>query len=176
MIRRQQSPTLYTVPAGTEVARCKGPQCQAVIYFVDSLKTPGKKIPIDCGCVGGQTPTELASGLGILHPILCEDRDRFADHRPPARRHRHQRSLDIAVKPAACIFCGCTQERACRIPAAEAGLPAMLSGMIAQDGTIGCSWIQLEPTPVCSAPACREKYQELPLRMRVKPAKLRRAN
>jgi len=177
-IEQHRAPTFYTVPAGTVVARCRSNQCQADIYFVPSIKTPGKKVPIDCSVVGGRAPTELESGLGIIHHIVCEDAERFRDRRPPARRPgQHQRELAVDHKPAACIFCGCTQEKACRVSVEESGLVALLDDMVAPDGMVGCSWLQLEPVPVCSAPACREQYKDLPLRMRMKPRteRLRRA-
>jgi hypothetical protein len=38
----------------------------------------------------------------------------------------------------ACVYCGCTELAACDPP---------------------CAWLQLEPVPVCDAPACLEKHE-----------------
>lgn len=170
---RQRAPRFYLVPSGTKKSTCRSNQCQGDIYFIDSEKTPGKKIPIDCSVVGGRVPTELETGSGIIHHIVCADADRFREKRPPARRP--QRELEVDHKPPACIFCGCTQTRACRyVPGAEevreradhADIPG---GEALPTGDVSCYWLQLDP-PICSNPKCVEQRKDLPLRMRLPKA------
>lgn len=165
MAGHRSAPTFYTVAAGTKKSTCRSLQCQRDIYFVDSLKTPGKKIPIDCSVVGGRVPTELESGSGIIHHIVCEDAERFREKRPPARRP--QRELEVDHKAPRCIMCGCSQEDPCQLTRADAGLEGEPSDTTTE--TVSCSWLQLNP-PICSKPACAEKRKELPLRMRVQHA------
>lgn len=63
-----------------------------------------------------------------------------------------------------CLYCGCTEDRACAVPIATITDPRIREAheryarMVAEHGivtpaTIGCWWVQLDP-PVCSAPAC----------------------
>lgn len=159
----QRTPTMYMVPAGTEAARCRSGLCQAVIYFVDSLRTPGKKVPVDCSCIGGRAPSPLEDGAGILHPILCKDAERFREKRPPAR-HRVQREIDVDHKPPHCLICGCSQQHPCELTAAEAGVAGEPFDVPREK--YACTWVQTDPY-ICSRPSCVEQRKELPLRMRV---------
>lgn len=166
MTERRNAPVFYTVAAGTKKSTCRSPQCGRDIYFVDSLKTPGKKIPIDCSVIDGRVPTEFEDGSGIIHHIVCRDAERFRDRRPPARR-KVQRELDVDHKAPHCIFCGCTNENACLLTLEEAGLtPEQITDGLTEDGKIGCSWTQMDP-PICNNPKCLEQRQFLPLRMRL---------
>lgn len=135
-------PKFYSVPAGTEAAHCRSGRCNAVIYFVESSKTPGKMVPIDCAVVGGITPTPLTAGSGILHPIVCRDREKF--ERPPARprKHRLQRGLEVDIKPPACIVC------------LETGLE-----------------LSNPQPPICTKASCIEQFKGMPLRMRIPHAR-----
>lgn len=90
--------TLYTVPAGTPPARCKGPTCGKVIYFITGPNT-GASVPVDCDCEGGTRPSEtndrgqldafsggtapVFDGKGCSHFLTCPDRDLFT--RKPTR-------------------------------------------------------------------------------------------
>jgi hypothetical protein len=59
-----------------------------------------------------------------------------------------------------CVFCGCTDERACVTPVEELP-PAVLAFYVTRYGfaedtlpaTLPCTWISTDP-PICSAPAC----------------------
>lgn len=65
----------------------------------------------------------------------------------------------------ACVHCGCTDDRACRIRVGDIPVNDMsilesvygfeLAGARPND-TTACWWISMNP-PVCSAPACRAK-------------------
>jgi hypothetical protein len=73
-------PKLFTVPAGTEAARCK--YCPATIYFVRSPRSGGL-MPINCDVDGGLHPTTGAplfgeseeDGKGISHFVDCPGAD-----------------------------------------------------------------------------------------------------
>ena len=65
----------------------------------------------------------------------------WAAHTPAEKAEIYEQILGDAEE--SCRFCGCTQNRACR----------MLDGS-------GCAWLDPNHT-VCSAPACAEKYQAL---------------
>lgn len=159
----QRAPMMYTVPAGTEAKQCRSGLCQADIYFVDSLKTPGKKIPIDCSCIGGRAPTATDDGAGIIHHIICKDAERFREKRPPAR-HRVQREIAVDHKSRQCIVCGCTPDKPCQLTRAEAGLEGEPTDN--ENEKVPCGWLQQDP-PICSAPKCAEQRKQMPLRMRV---------
>lgn len=65
------------------------------------------------------------------------------------------------MKGTACIFCGCTEPRACKVRLSEQPAPiqdqlraAALAAGLSLPTFVGCSWISLTP-PVCSAPRCQ---------------------
>jgi hypothetical protein len=69
-----------------------------------------------------------------------------------------------------CLYCGCTEDRACLIEAprsADARVSEMVDAVAgrlgAASGKIGCSWlilpVGLRHVSVCSAPACVETFQ-----------------
>lgn len=182
-IERQRPPQFYTVPPGTEGKPCRVKECGATLYLIPSPKNKGTWIPVDCGVVGGQTPSGLEHGVGVNHYTTCVDPARFRKPReetPPPRTP--QRELAVGHRPRACIFCGCTEQRACRyVPTAEEMLqradaerlheleqlgetPAGVDTAWLQE--VSCYWLQLDP-PICSAPGCVEKRKDLPLRMKV---------
>lgn len=67
------------------------------------------------------------------------------------------------MKERACVYCGCTEDRACIVPVADLSprdqRTAATFGALSVAGTIACWWISKDP-PVCSAPACRAKYEQ----------------
>lgn len=65
-----------------------------------------------------------------------------------------------------CIYCQCTEARACQIPRDELDVVAQ-EALLERFGVdrvdqlprfIPCWWVSTSP-PVCSAPACVKKYQ-----------------
>lgn len=166
MADQARGPHFYTVPAGTPAKPCRDERCRALLFFIDSPKTKGKKIPVDCRpeiTDGAIAPTKYELGQGVNHFPVCVGRDRFTKKAPPARREKPEH---LEPQPRRCIFCGCTETSACQLTLEEAGLEeAHDQPAYAGELHVGCSWLQLNP-PVCSAPACRDKLGELPLRMR----------
>lgn len=83
----------YDVPAGTRPTTCRGPQCQARMYWIT---TPyGSRVPVDCDVDGGRRPSETAhrdqadlfaaggvaevhDGRGVSHFTTCCDVDLFS--------------------------------------------------------------------------------------------------
>jgi hypothetical protein len=65
-------------------------------------------------------------------------------------------------KKRACVFCGCTEDRACvldvaKLSSRERGILRDTCGDFTGD-LVGCRWISLDP-PVCSAPACAKRLE-----------------
>jgi hypothetical protein len=65
-----------------------------------------------------------------------------------------------------CVYCGCTEEKACRVEVetqsarAQLFLAAAAAHMRApMPRMMSCSWFETDP-PVCSAPACVAKHAE----------------
>jgi hypothetical protein len=68
----------------------------------------------------------------------------------------------------ACIYCGCTDDRACVVPLQTVDSPEIRAahdrflascgvlGLVPQ-ATIACWWISIDP-PVCSAPSCARRH------------------
>lgn len=54
-----------------------------------------------------------------------------------------------------CIYCGCTDSRACLIDIDDA--QSIDTADSAFSDQVACSWLSLDP-PVCSAPTCRAKH------------------
>lgn len=63
--------TWYDIPAGVKPMECRGEGCGMEIYFIPSLKTPGKTIPISVEPDGAFGPTETEPGSGISHFQDC---------------------------------------------------------------------------------------------------------
>ncbi len=72
------------------------------------------------------------------------------------------------ARPVACIYCGCTDDRACLIPLADFDSPTIREAyaqLVAEceslrapvRATTACWWISKDP-PVCSAPACSRRF------------------
>jgi hypothetical protein len=66
------------------------------------------------------------------------------------------------MKTRACVHCGCTDDRACRIPIAGLGADVVadvefaMGRSLARGETVPCWWTSLNP-PVCAAPGCQAK-------------------
>ena len=75
--------TWYDIPAGARAVECSGGSCGAMIYKIDSPKTPGAKIPISVEPAGAFHPTATEKGRGINHFQDCPD---AADFSRPRRR------------------------------------------------------------------------------------------
>lgn len=86
-----RAPQFYTVPAGTPSTRCKGPTCQATIFFITSPRS-GRPLPIHCDVDGGRRPSmtndrsqldafdggaEIHDGRGVSHFADCPDAEPF---------------------------------------------------------------------------------------------------
>ena len=70
------------------------------------------------------------------------------------------------AKLFACIYCGCTEERACATPHTAFTAEELIYLMAQFDvdepedlpDPVPCSWISEDPA-VCSAPACKAKFR-----------------
>lgn len=65
---------VYTVPAGTREATCRG--CDAPIYWITNEHD--KKVPIDCDAEGAYAPTAREDGAGVSHFTTCPEANRFS--------------------------------------------------------------------------------------------------
>lgn len=72
----------YDVPAGTIPVRCKGADCQQLIYFVRNSR--GTKTPVDCDVEGANHPShprtaraERVNGRGVSHTPICKNAREF---------------------------------------------------------------------------------------------------
>ena len=85
------APRMFSVPAGTPAAICRGPNCGRRIYFTVNPQT-GRVVPIDCDVPGGRRPSETKDtgqldafageadvhpGNGIAHHSNCPDVEMF---------------------------------------------------------------------------------------------------
>lgn len=80
---------MYTVPRGTNPAKCaghrRGGTCEKVVYWITydapDRKHPGQtrevKQPIYCDVPGGEHPTASLPGRGHSHYVDCLDRGLF---------------------------------------------------------------------------------------------------
>lgn len=167
----------YDVPAGAAEKPCRLKDCERTFFWIDSPKNPGKRIPVDCDVEGGVRPTATEPGRGISHFKTCKKPSVFSRKSERERQplseaeieERAQHEMHVAHKSPACIFCGCTALKACVLSIAEAGLEGDEIPLGEDEQPVrfvGCSWISLDP-PVCSAPPCKQRFDELPLRKRV---------
>lgn len=163
-------PTLYEIPAGTAVEKCRAVECQKVIYWV--TLPSGKKAPLDAAVEGGLAPTPTELGRGLIHFITCAKAARF--HRPPARHPKRQRELNVDHKPSHCIFCGCSTDKPCQTPFTEfdESRQKHLRETYRLQGedppsVISCARFTVKP-PICTAPSCQKRFDELPSHERMR--------
>lgn len=88
-----KAPKLFTIPAGTRSAICRGEDCRKSIYFVMNPET-GRMIPLDPDVEGGKRPSEtkdvgqldmlsgdeapVYDGKGVSHFLTCLNADDFS--------------------------------------------------------------------------------------------------
>jgi hypothetical protein len=161
MAGSSRAPKFYDVPSGTPAVRCKGRRCGKLIYFIASTRTPGAQVPIDCSVEGGKEPTTYAVGSGVIHFATCADRGRFKSE--PDGVAPQSKVPDLPPKPPTCILCGCTEAKRCTFPVPDSDRHEDEQLEFPRYTT--CNWYQLDP-PICTAPACLAKREDIPLRLK----------
>lgn len=174
----KKAPKLYVIPAGTPATVCRASICAARIFFVTS-ETSGALLPLDPKCEGGLEPTATEPGAGIIHHILCPAARAFhRPKRPPAEAPPPaQRELGVGGRPAKCIVCGCERGKPCMTPftdfsmaqQAEIELREGFRGAAEPPTKVACKWLSLDP-PICDAPKCRARFDDLPTEQRLRAA------